>query len=163
DLAFWRDRLDRFRSPKAFALVVDTLLRKGDYRAALALLINWVGQAEQVPLEDGPYSFHTLALRWMLALTRPVAPGEGGQQEAAAGAGHRSPCQAAVPSWFAGAHDKQQRLLGLLDAIHGHPLPEPSGDYESLVEYDRRRVLKEQLLYTAIGTCLDMSLAVGAL
>ena len=27
-----------FRSPKAFALVVDTLLRKADYRAALALL-----------------------------------------------------------------------------------------------------------------------------
>ena len=53
DLAFWRDQLDDFRSPKAFALVVDALLRKGDYRAALALLTNWLGQAEQVPLEDG--------------------------------------------------------------------------------------------------------------
>ena len=77
DLAFWRDHLDHFRSPKAFALVVDALLRKGDYRAALALLVNWLGQAEQVPLEDGAYSFHALALRWMLALTRPAGEADG--------------------------------------------------------------------------------------
>ena len=69
DLAFWRQYLDTFHSPKAFALVVDALLRKEDYRAALALLINWVGQAEQVPLEEGPHSFHTLALRWLLGVT----------------------------------------------------------------------------------------------
>ncbi len=54
-------------------------------------------------------------------------------------------------------------MNGLLDAIHSHPLREPTGDYDSLVEYDRRRVLKEQLLFTAIGTCLDTSLAVGTL
>lgn len=40
DLAFWRGQLEHFRSPKAFALVVDTLLRKADYRAALALLCS---------------------------------------------------------------------------------------------------------------------------
>ena len=61
DLAFWRQYLDSFHSPKAFALVVDALLRKEDYRAALALLINWVGQAGQVLLEEGPHSFHNLA------------------------------------------------------------------------------------------------------
>ena len=57
DLAFWRGLLEGFRSPKSFALVVDTLLRKADYRAALALLMNWLGQAEQVPLEDGVASW----------------------------------------------------------------------------------------------------------
>src|SRR5262249_58163947 len=51
----------------------------------------------------------------------------------------------------------------LLDAIHAYPIPEPSGAYDSLVEFDRRRVLKEQLLYSTIGTCLDTSLAVSAL
>jgi hypothetical protein len=279
DLTFWRRQLDRFHSPKAFALVVDTLLRKGDYRSSLALLINWVGQAEQVPLEDGHYSYHTLALRWMLALTRPeetekVAgpmaaplppaaerPGliarffdyleanaeeywhppslevrgddeeeeeeddlygaayedvtyqdstdagedegsivDGGPLEefdleeeserlekrlrflatlarlwqvAARAVPAAAATQAAasdeaswpltVANWRAAAHTKQQRLLDLLDAIHGYPLPEPSGDYESLVEYDRRRVVREQLLYATISTCLDMSLAVGAL
>jgi hypothetical protein len=277
DLAFWRDQLDRFRSPKAFALVVDTLLRKGDYRAALALLVNWVGQAEQVQLEDGPYAFHALALRWMLALTRPTEPAaaaagplpppeqrhglvarffdyleanaeefwqvptletpraaadeaddeedrfeaayegvtyedstagpdegavadgggppsefdlehEGERLEKrlrflstlarlwqvaaraasadrgpAAGEARESPVALTVSGWLAAARDKQQRLLELLNAVHEHALPEPTGDYESLVEYDRRRVLKEQLLYTTIGTCLDMSLAVSAL
>jgi hypothetical protein len=272
DLAFWRDRLESFHSPKAFALVLEALLRKGDYRAALALLVNWAGQAEQVPLEEGPYSFHALALRWMLALTRPGEPAAGaagplpppeqrpglvrrffdyleanaeeywqvpsletprtaaepadeddtfgaayegvtyrdstaGPDEGAVADGggpagefdleHEGPrlekrlrflstlarlwqvaaraaagpdalagngdSAAALAGWLTAARDKQQHLLALLDAVHAHPLPEPTGDYDSLVEYDRRRVLKEQLLYAAIGTCLDMSLAVGAL
>jgi hypothetical protein len=279
DLSFWRGQLDRFRSPKAFALVVDTLLRKGDYRSALALLVNWVGQAEQVPLEDGQYSFHTLALRWMLALTRPEEqerPGPpmapplpspadrsrliarffdyveanaeeywqppalellqlGGEEEdeedlygaayedvtyedstdtdadegaivdggpleefdlereserlekrlrflatlarlwqvaarsvpaaaqQQAAAGDEAPWPLTVANWRDAAQDKYQRLLDLLDVIHEHQLPEPTGDYESLVEYDRRRVVREQLLYATIGTCLDMSMAVGAL
>src|SRR5207245_3330675 len=75
DLAFWRDHLEGFQSAKAFALVVDALLRKEDYRAAMALLVNWLGQAEQVSLEDGGHSFHTLALRWMLACTGKREPG----------------------------------------------------------------------------------------
>ena len=81
DLAFWKGRLDHFRSPRAFALVIDTLLRKGDYRAAMALLCNWVGRVEQAPLEDPAQfgrlsprdtnaTFHTLALRWMLGVTQ---------------------------------------------------------------------------------------------
>src|SRR5207237_7489525 len=88
DLAFWRRRLDRLTTPKAFALVIDTLLRKGDFRASSALLTAWLGRAEQVPLEEtlplptavrlahreGAYSFHTLARSWMLAVTQP-APG----------------------------------------------------------------------------------------
>src|SRR6185312_13894954 len=65
--------------------------------------------------------------------------------------------------WLRTARDNRQRLLVLLDAIHTHPLREPTGDYDSLVEYDRRRVLKEQLLFAIIGACLDMSLAVSAL
>jgi hypothetical protein len=256
DLAFWRDHLESFRSPKAFALVVDALLRKDDYQAALGLLVNWVGQAEQVPLEDGPYSFHTLALRWMMALTRHAAAGAptperrrelipkffdyleanaedywqvpalevedagppereeglysaawddvtyrdstGGNEGAvadgggpaqefdpeqverlerrlrflatlarlwqiAARAAEPGPWAGAAPGWLAAARDKRQRLLALLDVIHDHPLPEPGGEYDSLVQHDRRRVLKEQLLYTAIGTSLDTSLAVSAL
>jgi hypothetical protein len=70
DLAFWRQHLEGFRSPKAFALVVEALLAKEDYRAAQGLLMSWLSQADQVPLEDGPHSFHTLALRWMLGICR---------------------------------------------------------------------------------------------
>src|SRR5436305_513010 len=50
-----------------------------------------------------------------------------------------------------------------MDALHAHPIPAPHGDYEAVVEYERRRVLKEQLVYAAVGTCLDMTMAVGAL
>jgi hypothetical protein len=278
DLAFWRGHLDSFRSPKAFALVVDTLLRKADYRSALALLCSWLGQAEQVPLEEGAWSFHTLALRWMLAVAGHVssggrqppesresrgadAPRSGGErrdlivkffdyleanaedywqvpalelpgptpieesEEDLFGAAYEDVTyrdttgddhegavadggpieefdlehegerlekrlrflstlarlwqiaartvtedtragrgwEEAPAGWLLTARDNQRRLLSLLDAIHAHPIREPAGDYDSLVEYDRRRGLKEQLLFTAIGTCLDTSLAVSAL
>jgi hypothetical protein len=280
DLAFWRKHLDHLRSPKAFYLVIDTLLKKGDYRAALALLTHWLGNVEQLPLENGDYSFPNLALRWMLSLTRvgdaagdlpapqsgapatiaarrdvivkffdyleanaeeywqvpaleivdddgdadeedtpdlygaayadvtyqdstddeegPVSDG-GPVQEfdlereaerlekrlrflstlarlwqiaarfvAVATFERKLPAPAPgedspVGAWLATARHNQQRLLALLDAVHDYPVPEPTAAFDSLVEFDRRRGLKEQLLYTIIGTCLDTSLAVSAL
>jgi hypothetical protein len=288
DLAFWRGLLEGFQSPKSFALVVDTLLHKEDYRAALALLTAWLGRAEQVPLEDGVWSFPTLALRWMLALTRgergaergtriseesgvfaipnprstlpyrerqalvvkffdfleanaeefwqvPAlelngdnaasaeeedteglysaayddvtyrdstddsegAVSDGGPTDEfdldresvrlekrlrflstvarlwqvaarflAAPAADRSgaaEARTALTTWLATARFNRHKLLALLDTVHARPLPDPGGAYDALVEFDRRRVLKEQLLYAAIGTCLDTSLAAGAL
>jgi hypothetical protein len=256
DLAFWREHLDNFRSPKAFASVVDALLRKNDFRAAMALLVNWLGQAEQVPLEDGEHSFHALALRWILGQTRhglqtrTDAPGAdlirrfldhleanaeeywqvpGLEADAAAAPEHEhddlygaayegvtyrdsadddqegsvlgdGPPQAdfdlevqgerlgrrlrflstiarlwqiavrrapndreALASWLATARANQRKLIDLLEDLHAYRIPEPLGSHDSLVEYDRRRVTKEQLLYAAIGTCLDTFLAVGSL
>jgi hypothetical protein len=276
DLAFWRNWLGEFGTPKAFALVVEALLQKGDHRAALGLLVSWLGQAHELPLEDAGYSFHNLALRWMLSLTqvgsyelpgtprlpqapfnvraelvrrffdaleanaedywqvpglRPDVPIELGAPEAIAAPGEEdededNPFQAAyegvtyrdstagddgaiaddaparpfdleelsdqlekrlrflstlarlwqvaarflaehpseaVESWLAMARQKRAHLLLLLDELAGHTLPEPSGDYDSLVLYDQRRVVKEQLIYTTIGTCLDTTLAVAAL
>ncbi len=289
DLSFWRGLLDGFQSPKSFALVVDTLLLKEDYRAAQALLTAWLGRAEQVPLEDGVWSFPTLALRWMLALTRAARTADrsprlseesgvfaipsprsslplrdrqalvlkffdfleanaeefwqvptldaAGEDAAAAPeendteglysaayddvtyrdstddsegavsdggptdefdleqesgrlekrlrflstvarlwqiaarflAASRvdlagSPeVRAALGAWLATARANRHKLLALLDVVHARALPDPGGAYDALVEFDRRRVLKEQLLYTAIGTCLDTSLAAGAL
>jgi hypothetical protein len=272
DLAFWRDQQQNFGSPKAFALVVDTLLRKQDHQAALALLVTWIGHVEQVPLEEGMYSFHDLALRWLLSVVRGPASGtvpddgpisaaarstlvkkffdfleanaedywevpELNLEESEAGPareetdlygaayedvtfrdsaddrqegavfegeeptdefaldneadriGHRLRFLATVArlwhvavqgnlgaslaearmtpaditGWLAIARDNYQRLLFLMDAIHGVPVPEPSGTYESVVEYDRRRGVKEQLLYQAIHTCHDTFLAMGTL
>lgn len=266
DLAFWRQHLDNFRSPKAFALVVEALLRKKDFRAGMALLMNWLGQAEQVPLEDdGDHSFHALALRWMLGVTSPDFPlpepaarfalvkkffdyleanaedfwqvpalelhtvgGEGGEEDepdelygaayedvtyqdstdddqegsvaepgppleefdleaeaeriekrlhflsnlarlwqiAARCDRQLSPDAERTPAlsqWLAAAREKEQRLLTLIDAVHAYPLPASLGTFEATVEYDRRRVLREELLYTAINTCLDTTMAVGAL
>ncbi len=68
DLAFWREHLDSFHSPEAFALVIDTLLHKQDYRASMSLLMTWLGQSSELPLEEGDFSFFQLALRWMLGV-----------------------------------------------------------------------------------------------
>jgi hypothetical protein len=276
DLGFWRQHLDSFKTPKAFALVIDALLRKQDYKAAMALLMTWLGQAEEVPLEEGEFSFHHLALRWMLGVLADVA-GEGakpapetvaearalvnkffdyleanaedywtvpgldvaGFGEEAAGAKSsaeedslysaayedvtykdttqndveeevlevgpqkdfdleaeaerlekrlrfsataarlwniatrllRRPGSPPGPkdksnpevAWYAQARKNYQDLLKLLDAVHDHEVPAPQGTYESLVEFDRRRVLKERLLGAVIATCMDTALAVGAL
>src|SRR5262249_54757531 len=69
DPAFWRQQQENFRSPQAVAPGADALSRRRQYRASMALLMTWVGQVEQAPLEEGEYSFHELALRWMLAVT----------------------------------------------------------------------------------------------
>lgn len=263
DLAFWREHLEGFQSPKAFALVVDALLRKSDYRAALALLMNWLGQAEVVELEQGEFSFHTLALRWMLGILETPESGDGHErpwslvkrffdyleanadvywevptlefasgtapqdasakeeeglydaayagvtyhdsaddnqegsvadegglqlefalegeaerlvprlkflatvarlwQIAARHAAAGQDRQADLNAWLTGARARQEPLLVLLDAIHQHALPAPLGSYDSLVEYDRRRSIKEHLLDAAISTCLDTTMAVGTL
>jgi hypothetical protein len=65
DIAFWRQFIDVFDSPKAFQLVVEALLDQGDLIASMALMMQWVSQIEQTPLEDGDASFHPLALRWL--------------------------------------------------------------------------------------------------
>ncbi len=65
DVNFWRPYVEQFDSPQAYAWVVEALLEKQDLAAAMALLVHWLGQAERLRLEDGPNSFHALALRWM--------------------------------------------------------------------------------------------------
>jgi hypothetical protein len=65
DVKFWRMFVDQFDSPKAFQLVVEALLERGDRVAAMALMLQWVSQADYTPLEDGDASFHPLALRWL--------------------------------------------------------------------------------------------------
>jgi hypothetical protein len=268
DLGFWREHIERFRSPQAFALVVEALLRREDYRASMALLMSWLGQAEQVPLgEDAEHSFHALALRWMLALVQAPMWGEpagaqagfalvkkfldyleanaedywqvptleietlppprevgeiadelygaayedvtyrdttGDDEEGAVADGESreagfyleqegerirkrlrflstvarlwqvaarrdrtlppDPARTEVLGcWLQTARENRKRLLALMDGIHDYPIPKPIGTIESSMEYDRRRLLKEELLYAVVSTCLDTGLAGGAL
>jgi hypothetical protein len=65
DIAFWRQHVAAFNSPKAYALVVEALIDAGDLVAALALLVQWLSQAGELPLEQGEFSFHVLARRWL--------------------------------------------------------------------------------------------------
>ncbi len=70
DVKFWAPYADMFDSPKAYALVVDALLERGDLVAAQALLIHWLSQAEMIGLEKADVSFHELAERWFSQAAR---------------------------------------------------------------------------------------------
>ena len=65
DLNFWRPYVAEFDSPQAYEWVIEALLEKRDLAAAMALLMHWLGRAEEVRLDEGPHSFHSLAERWL--------------------------------------------------------------------------------------------------
>ena len=65
DVAFWSEHIQRFNSPKAFTLLVESLLDLGDPVASMALLTYWLSQSDEIPLTEGDYSLHPLAFRWM--------------------------------------------------------------------------------------------------
>lgn len=75
DIGFWRLHVEHFESPKAFALSVEALLDKHDHTAAMGLLMQWISEADALPLVEGTFSFHELALRWMNEMHGPVDPG----------------------------------------------------------------------------------------
>lgn len=280
DLAFWREQIDGFRSPKAFALVVEALLAKNDFRASASLLMTWLSQREETPLHQSDHSFHPLALRWMLSLSLAIGEAEdaaakrpllelgikffdhleanaddawnvprldllGVGEDAGAvdaelvgdednqdddeediyGAAYAemtyqdstdddvegsvmdaAPAQefdlmyeaerlekrlqflstlarlwniaartlqteigivptaaSAVGGWLKRAQQNDRELRDLLQRIHEHDVPKPGGAFDAMSEYERHRSAKERLLNQAIATCLDHSLALGAM
>jgi hypothetical protein len=74
DLAFWRKHVEHFRVAKACALVIDTLLDRRDFVSAMAVLVQWLSRAEEIPLVEEDYSFHDLALGWMEEVWRSDRP-----------------------------------------------------------------------------------------
>jgi hypothetical protein len=296
DVAFWAPHAAMFDSPKAYALVVEALLDRGDFVASMALLAHWIGQLDRMPLEQAESSFHHLAQRWLIDLRRKRRETEGaggetatantaagtwklvcrfldyleanaeeywrapkfllgesprsdaardptaelfadpeedaGQQElfsaayedmvfrdstddgvegevfepgastddeleresrrisdrlalletaarlwslavldsphvAQADPGSTTHWQA-IEHWIAQATSHLKDLSALLERVEGHRIPAPSADHDSLVEYDRRRAMKESLLERIICTCVETAdtqrllLAVGA-
>ena len=263
DLAFWRGRAGQFHSPKAYALVIEALLEQHDPVAAMALLVQWLSQAEQIPLAEEDYDFHSMAIAWMQDLWEAeeeagdaspepqwrlaqkfldyleanaeeywqvpefeLAAAAGGEddeeedgddlfQAAYEGVTYRdstddgfegemregptesptdfelvaeaerivarlsflsmlarlwkmaatasAPEAAAHPErddvlagWLGQAVDNHRQLLDLLATVHRYRIPAPRGTHESLVEFDRRRAVKETLLEQVIGTCVEM-------
>ena len=65
DVKFWAPHAELFDSPKAYALVVESLLERYDFVASMALLVHWLGQADRVGLQKGDDSFSGLARRWL--------------------------------------------------------------------------------------------------
>jgi hypothetical protein len=275
NLAFWRQHVEQFRSPKSYALVIETLLDRRDPVAAMALLVQWLGQAEEIPLVEEDYSFHDLALLWMEDLWQrepqkkdgkaveprsdrwPLAKkfldyleanaeeywqvpqfemaaetladdlsqeedvdeeddednlfgaayehvtyrdstddgidsdmfegGESATDLELVGEGERivnrlsflttviqlwKLCATAsmtndiadrddvLAGWLDQASDNDRRLLELMASVHRHRIPPPRGTHESLIEYDRRRSVKEALLEEIIDACVETGDAV---
>lgn len=69
DISFWRKHVDRFRSAKAYACVVEALLAKDDHVAAMSLLVQWLSVSEEVGIESGPFSIHAQLIDWINDLT----------------------------------------------------------------------------------------------
>ncbi len=76
DKGFWKPHAELFDSPKAYALVVESLLDRHDFVAAMALLIHWLGQADRVGLQSGGASFSDLARQWLQRLESTLAEEE---------------------------------------------------------------------------------------
>ena len=72
DVAFWAPHAEMFDSPKAYALVIETLLDRGDYVATMALLVHWLSQADAIGLVEADASWHELAERWFEQTTSLV-------------------------------------------------------------------------------------------
>lgn len=66
DVAFWAPHAEMFDSPRAYALVVEALLHREDYVAAMALLVHWLSHADTVGLRRGHSSLPLLAERWLM-------------------------------------------------------------------------------------------------
>ena len=73
DPSFWRKHLDGFKTPSAFAQVIEALIEHGDYKASMALLVTWLSESDGVPLQDPSASFFRLTFRWLRALTNADA------------------------------------------------------------------------------------------
>ncbi len=78
DVAFWKRHVERFTSPKAFVLLCEALLEKGDLISSSSLLIYWLNQSESIPLIEGDYSFHSIVFDWLEQAWQPNKNKNGG-------------------------------------------------------------------------------------
>ena len=89
----------------------------------------------------------TLARLWRISAAATFAhPPIEGRNEVLAG-------------WARQAMANRRQLLELLSAVARYRIPAPRGTHESLVEYDRRRMLKDNLLSRVMATAVETSAA----
>jgi hypothetical protein len=272
DPSFWRKHREGFRTPAAFAQVIEALIGHGDYRAAMALLVTWLSEADDVPLQDPSASFVRLAFRWLrgVATTATISPpekgplvrrffellevnaddrwfvpelrtdgpavndsqlvGSGGDEgrddedtfssayegmtykdstddgvegSVSDGTGprqhefpleadaertedrlrflaavarlwraavradlwprHNPAAAAAIAGWLQTATTNLRKLTALLETIDRVTVPNPIGGVEGVMEYDRRRVIKGNLLEIGVATVVETASAARAL
>jgi len=65
DIEFWAEHAEMFDSPQAYSLVIEALMQRGDYATSNALLIHWLSQSEEIPLQMADASFYDLVHHWI--------------------------------------------------------------------------------------------------
>ncbi|WDI44249.1 hypothetical protein [Bremerella sp. P1] len=70
DIAFWSPHVEMFDSPKAYGLVIQALLERNDFVTTMALLMNWLEQADEIPLHHLDTSYFSIATQWILTLQK---------------------------------------------------------------------------------------------
>src|SRR5690606_14866555 len=60
-------------------------------------------------------------------------------------------------NWQREAASRYAQLVQLLEQVHRYRVPLPEGSHESMVEYDRNRMMQEALTEQIITTCVEMS------
>ncbi len=94
----------------------------------------------------------SVARLWQLAASFALAEGQKGDD-----------FREIISRWIQQAADHRARMREFLDAVAAFPLPTPSGDHDSMVEYDRLRLIKESILEQGIATSVDVSDAIRVL
>ena len=84
----------------------------------------------------------TVAQLWKLSATASISDDIPDRDDVLAG-------------WLGQATDIYRQLLDLMASVHRYRIPPPRGTHESLVEYDRRRSVKEALLEEIIEACVE--------
>ncbi len=64
--------------------------------------------------------------------------------------------------WLDQAFNNHEHLLKLLESVEGRRIPDPSASRDSLIEFDRRRALKDALAEKILTTALDTAEAARA-
>lgn len=57
--------------------------------------------------------------------------------------------------WHQQAVSRYGQLLELLESVHRYPIAQPTGALDSMVEFDRRRMVKDSLLEQIVATCVE--------
>ncbi len=71
----------------------------------------------------------------------------------------RASQRACLDRWAEMARHNVQALQDLMDSVREFKIPTPTGNHDSLIEYDRRRVTKESLLERIISTIVETAQA----
>lgn len=94
-----------------------------------------------------------VAKLWKLAAVSDVlhTPSEGGQD------GGPFESLATMRHWLQQAIRNHHRLLDLLDTVRRYRIPTAGTDPDSLMQYDRQRLVKDTLLERIAAACVDLS------